>query len=223
MDTKLDLATIRQQIDALDGEMRELLRARAELVTQVAASKAQSDDGTALRPAREAQQMADLMAWQSAHAPALPLAGLIAIWREIIGMAIYQQGGLTVFATPDSMDAARAHFGASLTYELCADVQAALSSTARAIGVVDVAHAEAPMGDARVFARLPVIGDITALCYGIIALEEDDMAVTLVQRSAPVDGDAVIYEAENYVLVETRTPDDKDVVWGRYRRLGDTP
>jgi|SaaInlStandDraft_1057018.scaffolds.fasta_scaffold28211_2 chorismate mutase len=175
MDTKPDLLAIRRDIDALDANLRELLKARAGLVAKVAASKAQSGDARALRPAREAAQLAELKAWQETQAPELPLAGLTAIWREIIGMALNQQGGLTIFATPEAMPAARAYFGASLDYQLCDDagaVQFAIAGEPRAVGVV-LQGQDAASGDGvSVFAELASPdGAEIALCYGTVAEE----------------------------------------------------
>ena len=48
MDAPLNLADIRSEIDALDADLRALLLKRADLVAQVAASKAQSGDGGVL-------------------------------------------------------------------------------------------------------------------------------------------------------------------------------
>ena len=183
MDTKPDLLAIRRDIDSLDANLRELLKARARLVAKVAASKAQSGDARALRPAREAAQLAELKLWQETQAPELPLAGLTAIWREIIGMALHQQGGLTIFATPEAMAPARAYFGASLDYQLCADakaVQSAISGEPRAVGVVRKDQAQDQAGEPAnepaegvvMFAELPSAdASQTALCYGTVAEE----------------------------------------------------
>ncbi len=175
MDTKPDLLAIRRDIDALDANLRELLKARAGLVAKVAASKAQSGDARALRPAREAAQMADLKAWQETQAPELPLAGLTAIWREIIGMALNQQGGLTIFATAEAMAPARAYFGASLDYQICEDakaVQNAIAGEPRAVGVVRQDQMSEPAEGVTRFAELPNADPSqTAWCYGTVADE----------------------------------------------------
>ena len=175
MDSKLDLLAIRREIDALDAQLRELLKARARLVSKVAASKAQSGDACALRPAREAAQLAELKAWQETQAPELPLDGLTAIWREIIGMALNQQGGLTIFATQEAMMSARLYFGASLDYQLCADataVQKAITGEPRAVGVVCQDQAVEPGEGVTMFAQLPTaVPAQSALCYATVAEE----------------------------------------------------
>lgn len=215
----LALDDIRAEIDALDADLRRLILARADLVSQIAAAKA-ADGNTAspLRPLREMQQMQALLAWQKNHAPALNGAGLIAIWREIIGMALAQQGGLTVYASPAAMSVARAHFGASLTYLSSDTAMADAAADARGLAVVSLAEASAPQAGQAVLARLPVLGAAAALLYGA---PQDDVApdsVSLVVRSTPQQGDTVLGIAGDCQLVETRDPHNDDV-WGRYLTL----
>lgn len=219
MDTTEDLTAIRREIDALDADLRALLRARSDLVARVAAQKADSG-GPVLRPLREAQQMAELADWQRAEAPHLPLAGLQAVWREIIGMALAQQGGLQIVAMEAALPAARAHFGASLAYESVAaaeEVMAALAAP-RTVGVLPVADAVQPPSGVEIFARLPLNGPATALCYAAAAAEATESADPrrlIVQRSAAGPEDAVLADLGDRVLVETEAAGD-DPVWGRY-------
>ena len=216
-----DLAALRRDIDALDADLRALLRARAQLVAKVAASKAQSGAEGALRPVREAQQMAALLAWQEAEAPDLTARGVLAIWREIISMALAQQGGLTIYATDAAMMIARTHFGASLDYTLT-DAPAAMQASGadvKAVGVVTLDEAQAPPSGAQVFARLPIIGAPTCLCYGQTDEAPANGAVMLVERAAARDGDTVLARLADGVLVETHTPGN-DRVWGHYLPVG---
>ena len=231
MDSKPDLAALRDEIDALDGELRALLRARADLVAKVARSKADSGDSNILRPLREAQQMTALLAWQQAEAASLKPEGLLAVWREIISMALAQQGGLTVYASADAMAMARAHFGASLDYvETEADeALRACADNPKAVAVLSLAEAAAPQGSASVIARLPILGAAACLCYG----HNNEMAdpavsnpaiagacVRLVARRAAQDGDVVLTELPDGVLVESRADTVADtgdsVIWGQY-------
>jgi len=194
------------------------------LVAGVAAQKAQNGSAAPLRPLREARQMAELAAWQADAAPHLPLSGLIAVWREIIGMALAQQGGLTIVATAATMPQARAHFGASLDYQMAADADAVTArlNTARTVGVLAAAEAMAPPAGYEIFARLPVQGAVAAFCYGPRSDEaEADAALQyLVSRPAALPGDTVIVETGGRVLVETATA-GPDAVWGRYLAAGD--
>ena len=220
MNATPDLVAVRQEIDALDAKLRELLHARADLVAKVAASKAQNG-GATLRPLREAQQMATLLAWQETHAESLPSAGLLAIWREIIGMALAQQGGLTVYATNASMAVARAHFGASLNYVECdvATAMAAGETAERAIGVIALNEASAPKGAAQVLARLPIIGPASALLYGVPSDMPEaigaDAVKALVQRDVALPDDVIIGASVDGILVETNQP-NSDPIWGHY-------
>ena len=230
MDAPLNLADIRREIDALDAELRALLLKRADLVGQVAASKAQSYDGGVLRPEREALQMRTLLDWQADKAPHLAKAGVVAVWREIIGMAIAQQGGLTIYASPAAMATARGYFGASLSYARSADAQAALKSAAEknAVAVLALGEALAPGDGQAVFARLPIGENAQALCYGpaaLVPLENEalvpqDDVTALVWRQAAQDGDKVLADLQGGVLVETDRA-GADAKWGHYRDLGD--
>ena len=216
------LDKIRAEIDALDADLRLRLLRRAELVAEIGVAKADNGtQGSPLRPMREMQQMRALRAWQRAEAPMLSEAGLLAIWREIIGMALAQQGGITIAASAPAMPAARAHFGASLEYQNFSGALDALTDNGRMIGVLTLAEAVAPPAGVGVFARLPLIGDATVLCYGARAQEDmDPQAVSLVRRAAPLPDDRELYHGADYVLVETMNIGDDDV-WGQYLTLED--
>lgn len=217
------LDDIRVEIDALDTDLRRLLLARADLVNQVAAAKA-STSASPLRPMREMQQMLSLIDWQKSEAQSLSAAGLIAIWREIIGMALAQQGGVTIYASAAAMVTARAHFGASLDYVDSDKAPAEAAGDPRGLAVLSLAEAVKPEHGQEVIARLPVLGAAAALVYATVpdANEEAiaDKAVALVSRKAAQNGDKVIYQAADYLLVETHKPGD-DAVWGRYLTAGD--
>jgi len=206
MSAPTDLADIRDQIDELDGELRDLLLARAKLVDQVGKAKAASGDTVTLRPQREAAQIAKLAEWQKTNAPDMSLAGLVAIWREIIGMALYQQGGLEVLCTAEGEASARAHFGASLGYRVVADAAQALAGVSEnSVAVVALSQA-APAQDAvQVVARLPATGPARALCYGLGVDEGADDQVTLVLSGQPVGIGREIYQANDMVLSEIDT------------------
>ena len=229
------LDNIRAEIDALDADLRAKLLRRAELVADIGAAKAASGtQGAPLRPVREMQQMQALRAWQQAEAPMLSEAGLLAILREIIGMALAQQGGITIAASAQAMAAARAHYGASLSYETVSydnfsGTLNGLAENGRMIAVLSVAEAVAPPAGLGIFARLPLLGAATALCYAALPKEnmpEENMgddAVFLVRRAAPLPDDIMVYQGADYVLVETAATNnmaDDDAIWGRYITLG---
>ena len=218
------LEDIRAEIDALDTELRAGLLRRAQLVAQIAAAKAANGNAaTPFRPMREMQQMRALRAWQQAEAPMLSTAGLQAIWREIIGMALSQQGGMSVYASPAAQAAARAHFGASLAYGDAPGDLSELAGNGRALIVLSLAEACAPPDGMVVFARLPLDGAAACLCYGA-QINEDPIAaggVYLVRRTTARDGDNVLFTGDDYVLVETRAPEN-DAIWGGFLTLEDT-
>jgi chorismate mutase len=225
MDAPLNLADIRREIDALDAELRALLLKRADLVANVAASKAQSDDTGVLRPAREAAQMRALLDWQKEKAPHLATAGVLAIWREIIGLAIAQQGGLTVYASASAMPLARAYFGASLSYAPAETAEAALreAQDKNTVAVLALDEAIAPRDGQGVFARLPVGAAGEALCYGPVSLMQDTQETDvrhLVWRAQAETNDTRLAALGDGVLVETDSV-GTDRLWGRYRDLGD--
>ena len=218
------LDDIRAEIDTLDADLRRLLLARGELVKQVAAAKT-SASASPLRPMREMQQMLSLINWQKHEAQSLSAAGLIAIWREIIGMALAQQGGVTIFASPAAMPVARTHFGASLDYVSSEKALAQAAGDTRGLAVLSLAEAVQPEEGQAVMARLPVLGAAAALVYGSVSdVDEEamaDNAVALVSRKTAQDVDKVIYQAADYLLVETHKPGD-DAVWGRYLTFAET-
>lgn len=219
------LEDIRAQIDELDAKLRAGLLRRAELVGQIAAAKADNGDASMpVRPIREMQQMRSLRAWQQAEAPLLNSAGLLAIWREIIGMALSQQGGMTIYASPMAMAPARAYFGASLAYDDSPANISELANNGRAIAVLTLAEAIAPPPGMAVFARLPLDGKAACLCYGA-QIDEGQAhigSVYLVRRAAALSGDSVLFQGDDYVLVETLNSEN-DTIWGRYLTLGSTP
>ena len=187
MNTPTNLADIRKQIDALDGELRGLLLARAGLVAQVGKAKAVSGDTSTLRPKREAAQISTLAEWQKTQAPDLPLDSLVAIWREIIGMAVVQQGGLSVYSLSSTQAIARAHFGASMDYQLAATpAQAMAAIDTRSVAIIPLDQASLPSSPQQVVARLPATGPAQALCYGLCGEEAGEGDVTLVQAELGV-------------------------------------
>lgn len=211
MDAIPEIADIRRQIDALDGKLRDLLLARARLVEQIGAVKAQAGVHMPLQPHREAEQIAALAVWQQAEAPHLPLSGLIAIWRELIGMAVAQQGGLHVHASTGVMAVAQRHFGASLTYQMQPDAAAALAALdqhSSVIAVISAADSVTPPASTMVFARLPTYttGACVALACGAVDTGQLTDPVTLIRSpDLLVDsmiGTNMIFRGDGFVLAE---------------------
>ncbi len=116
---KPDLAKLRDDIDAVDTQLLELLGARAQLVDQVAQAKKEMPQSHILRPAREAQQMRKFLQWYHETKSPIPLAGFQAIWREIISSSVSQQKPLQVFYHDVPVAIAKAQFGQAADYALC--------------------------------------------------------------------------------------------------------
>ncbi|HCQ82952.1 MAG TPA: hypothetical protein DIT66_09005 [Rhodobiaceae bacterium] len=190
MDKKTDktgLTAVREKIDALDAEMRSLLLARARLVEDVARSKAGEPDAIPLRPGREMQQMQALVDWHHAAQLPFPLLSLLAVWREIIGAALVQQGGLVVHICAETAALARNHFGVALNYHIHATTEAliaACDADPRSVGIIPLDISFTPKGSARIFARLPLLDAPEAVCYGAVPFETTDTMVTLIRASA---------------------------------------
>jgi chorismate mutase len=105
------LGDLRRQLDAIDDQLHELLRRRAEVVERVALDP--SKPGLKIRPGREASIIRRLLARNTG---ALPPQAIMRLWREIFAAAMIIEGGQTVAvcARDDASDLtalAREHFG----------------------------------------------------------------------------------------------------------------
>ncbi len=179
------LDTLRQEIDAIDGELHGLIRRRASLVGQIGAAK--TAGGLAMRPGREAQVMRKRLA---THDGVFPVAAVFRMWREMISAsALMQTKGLKIAVCrpadqPGYWDLARDHFGCQVpmvAYESPAQVLAEVRANQTTIGVVPapVGSGTAPWwpllagGDPplpMVVARLPSLVMPNARARGITAL-----------------------------------------------------
>lgn len=111
-DYELSLAEVRREIDAVDGEIHDLLMRRAELGRRIGALKG-PDAGVLWRPAREAQILRGLI---ERHSGPFPRRALVRIWREIVSATLAVQGTLAVAVPASEADhhavaVARDHFG----------------------------------------------------------------------------------------------------------------
>ena len=206
---KTGLTAIRDEIDALDGQMRALLLARARLVEDVARSKADASETMALRPAREIQQMQALADWHASEKPPFSLSTLLAVWREIIGAALVQQGGLIVHICAATARMARDHFGVAAQYQThdsATDAVRACDSDPSSVAVIPLATNFTPAGAAGVFARLPILERPNALCYGSVSFKPSETTVTLVRapvtQAHVVEGGAIMAKYGQNALIE---------------------
>ena len=209
------LNALRQEIDAIDGDLHGLIRRRASLVGEITATKPAG--GLALRPGREAIVMRQRIA---AHDGAFPLAAVYRMWREMISaFALMQTPGLKIAVCrpadqPGYWDLARDHFGCQVplvAYESPAQVLAEVRTHPTTIGVVpapieaDTAPwwpllASGAASLPNVVARLPFLVMPNARARGISALvlarmepEEsgDDCALIVLETPAGLSRDRI--------------------------------
>lgn len=104
------LAELRQQLDAIDDKLHDLLMQRAEVVERVAQDP--SKPGLKIRPGREASIIRRLLA---RNAGALPRQAIVRFWREMFTAALIIEGGQTIAVCNgddgDLAALAREHFG----------------------------------------------------------------------------------------------------------------
>ncbi len=138
-DPRLDL--LRQDIDAIDTAIHDLIVKRGTIVEDIRKIKKRS--GPALRPGREATILRRLAA---KHQGAFPLPALVCLWREMMGGFTHmQQPFSAAVCTQDGSGGdrlARDHFG-SMT-PLVAMPSAAACVRAVAEGTADVAILPVP-------------------------------------------------------------------------------
>lgn len=134
------LDTLRQEIDAIDGELHGLIRRRAALVGRIGAAK--PDGGLALRPGREAIVLRRRLA---AHEGSFPAAAVYRMWREMMSaFTLLQTPGLRIAVCrtadqPGYWDLARDHFGCQVpmtAHESPTQVLAEVRSSAVTVGVI---------------------------------------------------------------------------------------
>jgi len=110
-DKKKALAAVRDEIDAIDKKIQELLIRRTEVVEQVRAIK--EGETVKIRPSREAEMMYRLTA---RHRGNFPKRELVRIWREIIVATLSFEGPFSVAVMdiedePGYWDMARDQYG----------------------------------------------------------------------------------------------------------------
>jgi chorismate mutase len=179
------LNALRQEIDAIDGDLHGLIRRRAALVGDITTTKPAG--GLALRPGREAQIMRKRLA---THEGGFPAAAVYRMWREMMSaFALMQTPALKVAVCrpadqPGYWDLARDHFGCLIPmvgYESTAQVLAEVRANPTTVGVVP-APIEADVAPwwpllagpdptlPNVVARLPFLAMPNARARGISAL-----------------------------------------------------
>lgn len=123
---EVDLAALRAEIDTLDDAIHDLLMRRVGVVARLAASRTKGT-GPAIRPGREAMILRRLLA---RHGGALPRAGLVRLWRELLCATTSMQAPLTAAAwlSDQGVEVLRAHLGLAAPVTRCADDAAAIEA-----------------------------------------------------------------------------------------------
>jgi chorismate mutase len=135
-----ELDDLRQEIDAIDGELHGLVQRRAALVDRISATKPAG--GLALRPGREAQIMRQRLA---SHRGPFPAAAVYRMWREMMcAFTLMQTPDIRIaicrpIDQPGYWDLARDHFGCQIplvAHDTSAQVLAAVRTNPTTLGVV---------------------------------------------------------------------------------------
>jgi len=185
------LEKLRQQIDAIDDQVLDLIIQRTDVVEQVRAAKKATNGGeieglVSLRPDREAEVVRRIL---SRHDGRLPEVVIVRIWREMISAFTRLQGPMNVaVCAPEKSvgywDLARMQFGSATPMTLHRShgvVLRAISEGDGTIGILPLPqegednpwwpHLAGGMENApRVIARLPFVEDEKAWFEGLGAL-----------------------------------------------------
>lgn len=140
---KTSLDGLRDEIDAIDREITDLLLARCRIVAKVGKLKEDQEiTGSYIRPRREAVMLRDLIGRFAGTR--FPRGAVVAIWRAIIGASTAMESPLNLSVLTDGGDdtphwLAREYFGAFLPSAMHTQASAVLADIARnqhTIGVV---------------------------------------------------------------------------------------
>ncbi|MGB0671020.1 MAG: chorismate mutase, partial [Rhodospirillales bacterium] len=222
--TQARLAKLRQEIDAIDDQIQDLLAKRTAIVEGVRDVK--KNDRVKIRPAREAEILYRLVARHQGH---FPKREMIRIWREIIVATLSFEGpfSVAVFTAENGAgywDIARDHFGSYCPlngFPSAHQVIDAVSRQDNTVGLLPLITpgdrnpwwrhlvSEAPETP-RVIARLPfagqgngMSGDVEGLVISPVPPEPSghgrDRSLIAIDAKAPISGDrlkALLTEAQ---------------------------
>lgn len=206
------LNDIRRHLDALDDQLLDILRQRAELIQKVRPLKPSGQ--LHIRAGREAEMFRRLFSRPQGH---LPPQLVYAVWRNMIGSFTAQEENFVVAAVPETALCAHQNFG--LMPEITVyETTSALWQTTEKARLWDVALLPTPADgqaawwadlkhhrDYKIFMSLPLVAGMTppAWVVGKIQPEEtgDDVAVMVIAAQKKVDAAAIINKG-GQVLVE---------------------
>jgi chorismate mutase len=196
------LETVRQEIDAIDVALHELIIRRTALVEQVRRIK--RDWPVKIQPSREAEIVYGLLARHQGH---FPRRELIAIWRLLITATLSFEGPFSIAVlmadgAGGTWDVARDHFGPYTPISRHGSVRAVIEAVRRqeaTVGVLPLpsqddtdpwwrhlltSHTDAP----KIIARLPFAGPSNARDGSLEALVICPVAVAATGRDRTLLG-----------------------------------
>ncbi len=200
------LDDVRQRIDAIDEQVLRLVAERAALSISVAKAKhARGDVGFALRPAREAQLLRQLI---MTKAPQVSSELVVALWRQMMADSLSRQGpfSVTLWGGKNivrTVELARMRFGAAVTVRPAHQPEEAIRAAKGPGGVAVLAlMSDTPWWgrmllepQLNVFAALPDLrrwGPHTALAIAQVAVEPSGRDETYWVTDAPQAAPAIV-------------------------------
>jgi chorismate mutase len=192
------LADLRREIDRIDEAMHGLLIERSEIIDRLIKVKKTQEQGSAFRPAREADMMRRLV---DRHKGILPLDTAESIWRVIISTFTYVQAPFSVHAdlsagAAEMRDSARFHFGFTVPFVAHMGASAVVAAVSDSTGDLGLVPAVAVPGAGawwnalefdsapKIIARLPFVERAdhpAALPVFVLSRIADDAMVTEVE------------------------------------------
>lgn len=183
----LSLDTVRQRIDAIDGDLLRLIDERASLARAVAEAKAAAGDSGkfGLRPGRETEILRRLIGQADAASASL----IVRVWRELIGDSLSRQGPfhLAVWGGKDPgriTELARMRFGAAPSLRQVANPEDAIAAarTQGGVAIAALSRDNAWWGRLLAQPRLKVFAALPCLAawgpLGALAVAEVDVEPT---------------------------------------------
>jgi chorismate mutase-like protein len=204
-----ELEELRRRIDGIDNNLLDLLADRLEVVSRVAALKANGGGGATYVPSREAAIIRRLVERRRGD---LPVGTMIRMWRELLGAAVRLEGPFAVGAFvptdgPGVWDISRDHFGSHVPmtmFQTPLQVIRAVADRRVAVGVLPVPQdgdidpwwlhlLSADIDVPRVVARLP-FGP-----RGNARYDGDALAIGYAPQAASGGADRTLIATENAV------------------------
>jgi chorismate mutase len=192
------LTDLRREIDRIDEAMHGLLIERSEIIDRLIKVKKTQEQGSAFRPAREADMMRRLV---DRHKGILPLDTVESIWRVIISTFTYVQAPFSVHAdlsagAAQMRDSTRFHFGFTVPFVAHMGASAVVAAVSDSTGDLGLVPAVAVPGAGawwnalefdsapKIIARLPFVerpDHPAALPVFVLSRIADDAMVTEVE------------------------------------------